>query len=483
MRCSSCGSELPVDSLFCEDCGSAVARTCPSCGTLASAGKAFCRACGNRLDAVPEVRPRPDRPGHAGRSERAGGDRAPPRLGAVLRPRRLHAVLGENETPRRCGSSSPVTSSSPGPSSAATAASSRSSSATPSWRSGAPRSRKEDDAERAVRGRTRARLGRRRLRHRARTSSRPSVGVVTGGVATTRPPRRASSSATCQHRRAHPVGGPARVLLGRRDDPGGTAAAIAYVDAGEHELKGKAEPVRLSRATAGRRGRRRLTALGGPRGALHRAGTTSSASSRSSSTPPPNGSRRAWCSCPASPASASPVSPGSSSSTSTAWPGDVLWHAGRCLSYGEGVSYWALSEMVRGRGSRSARRTRGARRRATAHRPRALDLRPADREFIAPRLGQLLGLPSAKVLAKEELFSGWRLFFERLAEYLPVVMVVEDLQWAETPAWSDSWTTCSNGAGSRHLPAGAVAAGGDRPARTRSVRRSVTALPLDRALR
>ena len=35
------------------------------------------------------------------------------------------------------------------------------------------------------------------------------------------------------------------------------------------------------------------------------------------------------------------------------------------------------------------------------------------------------------MLAREELFSGWRLFFERLAEHLPVVMVVEDLQWAD----------------------------------------------------
>ena len=26
-----------------------------------------------------------------------------------------------------------------------------------------------------------------------------------------------------------------------------------------------------------------------------------------------------------------------------------LWHRGRCLSYGEGVAYWALAEMVRGR--------------------------------------------------------------------------------------------------------------------------------------
>ena len=27
----------------------------------------------------------------------------------------------------------------------------------------------------------------------------------------------------------------------------------------------------------------------------------------------------------------------------------TLWHQGRCLSYGEGVAYWALAEMVRAR--------------------------------------------------------------------------------------------------------------------------------------
>ena len=27
---------------------------------------------------------------------------------------------------------------------------------------------------------------------------------------------------------------------------------------------------------------------------------------------------------------------------------DIRWHRGRCLSYGEGVAYWALAEMVRG---------------------------------------------------------------------------------------------------------------------------------------
>ena len=111
--------------------------------------------------------------------------------------------------------------------------------------------------------------------------------------------------------------------------------------------------------------------------------------------------------------------------------GAVLWHAGRCLSYGEGVSYWALSEMVRARLQISEEDPREvvAERLRTGLERWIADA--ADREFIAPRLGQLLGLPTPQVLAREELFSGWRLFFERLAEYLPVVMVIEDLQWAD----------------------------------------------------
>ena len=55
----------------------------------------------------------------------------------------------------------------------------------------------------------------------------------------------------------------------------------------------------------------------------------------------------------------------------------------------------------------------------------------SDRELILPRLAQLLGVPTAQSLSREELFSGWRLFFERLAEHLPVVIVVEDLQWPD----------------------------------------------------
>ena len=56
---------------------------------------------------------------------------------------------------------------------------------------------------------------------------------------------------------------------------------------------------------------------------------------------------------------------------------------------------------------------------------------PGDREFLEPRLAHLIGLAERTAPDKEDLFSAWRLFFERLADAAPVVMVFEDLQWAD----------------------------------------------------
>ena len=45
-------------------------------------------------------------------------------------------------------------------------------------------------------------------------------------------------------------------------------------------------------------------------------------------------------------------------------------------------------------------------------------------------MAQLLGAADAD-LARDDLFAGWRLLFERLTETHPVVMVIDDLQWAD----------------------------------------------------
>jgi predicted ATPase len=55
-----------------------------------------------------------------------------------------------------------------------------------------------------------------------------------------------------------------------------------------------------------------------------------------------------------------------------------------------------------------------------------------ERAWVEPRLAQLLGLAERVSTDREDLFAAWRLFFERLADQNPTVLVFEDLQWADT---------------------------------------------------
>jgi class 3 adenylate cyclase len=109
----------------------------------------------------------------------------------------------------------------------------------------------------------------------------------------------------------------------------------------------------------------------------------------------------------------------------------VRWHQGRSPSYGEGVTFWALGEMIR----RRAEIAEGERSEATMEKVRAM-LRthvPSDDEQrqIEPAIHALLGLEGAPELERGELFAAWRLLFERVAATGTAVLVIEDLQWAD----------------------------------------------------
>ncbi|HET7901719.1 MAG TPA: AAA family ATPase [Candidatus Nanopelagicales bacterium] len=110
---------------------------------------------------------------------------------------------------------------------------------------------------------------------------------------------------------------------------------------------------------------------------------------------------------------------------------DVYWHAGRCPSYGEGVTFWALAEMVRARAGIAETDDAGSSR-ILLHECLA-DLVPDEdeRAWVEPRLGHLLGLEGAPAGDRDELFAAWRRFFERVAERGTVALVVEDLHWAD----------------------------------------------------
>jgi class 3 adenylate cyclase len=114
---------------------------------------------------------------------------------------------------------------------------------------------------------------------------------------------------------------------------------------------------------------------------------------------------------------------------------EVWWHRGRCLSYGEGVAFWALAEIVRQRLGIAEEDPAEV---AAAKLAEGLDEfvpDPAERAYTGLRLGRLLGVASAgdggAALSREELFAGWRLFFERLAATQPVVLLIEDAHYAD----------------------------------------------------
>jgi class 3 adenylate cyclase/predicted ATPase len=114
----------------------------------------------------------------------------------------------------------------------------------------------------------------------------------------------------------------------------------------------------------------------------------------------------------------------------------VRWHSGRCLSYGEGASFWALAEIVRQRlgiaeddlpETSTAKLVEGV-----SEWVEDVD----ERRYVGVRLGRLLGVPhpgdAGGALSREELFAGWRVFFERMAAVEPVVLMIEDAQHADT---------------------------------------------------
>jgi tetratricopeptide (TPR) repeat protein len=107
------------------------------------------------------------------------------------------------------------------------------------------------------------------------------------------------------------------------------------------------------------------------------------------------------------------------------------WHQGRSPAYGEGVTFWALGEMVRRRCG-IAETDDDATTRDKLRDTLANFVPDAEeRRWIEPALGALLGVEQADWGAREQLFSAWRTFFERVADSGPVVLVFEDLQWAD----------------------------------------------------
>ncbi|HET7677911.1 MAG TPA: adenylate/guanylate cyclase domain-containing protein [Candidatus Limnocylindrales bacterium] len=109
----------------------------------------------------------------------------------------------------------------------------------------------------------------------------------------------------------------------------------------------------------------------------------------------------------------------------------TYWHQGRSPSYGEGVTFWALGEMVRRRAGIAETDDEATSREKLAAATRQFVPEGDERTWIEPRLAALLGLDAMPDGERGVLFAAWRTFFERIAERGPVVLVFEELQWAD----------------------------------------------------
>ena len=208
-------------------------------------------------------------------------------------------------------------------------------------------------------------------------------------------------------------------------------AAIAYEDAGTHALKGKAESEQLWRATrvvAAVGGEGRGVGLEAPfvgrdaelrlvKDLFHT--TSDEGRARLVSVIGVAGvgkSRLSW-----------ELEKYMDGLAQTVW-----WHRGRCLAYGDGVAYWALAEMIRARigvleGEPSSTIATRLRETLAEHFTDG-----EEREWVEQRLLPLVGLGErAPASDREDLFPAWRRLFERLAEQRPLVLVFEDLHWAD----------------------------------------------------
>jgi class 3 adenylate cyclase/tetratricopeptide (TPR) repeat protein len=113
-------------------------------------------------------------------------------------------------------------------------------------------------------------------------------------------------------------------------------------------------------------------------------------------------------------------------------PDLVYWRQGRCLPYGEGVAFWAVGEMVKAQAG--ILDTDSGEEASAKLEEAAASVTGDDAGWVAAHLLPMIGLGEGADVSEErrvEAFAAWRRFFEGLAEQRPLVLVFEDMHWAD----------------------------------------------------
>ena len=447
MNCPACGHQNPAGMKFCGECGARLVTGCPACGFQNPPGMRFCGECGRPLAGGAEpaeaggepagwtragVIGAPGGPGDARINQDAVTER---RLVSVLfadlvgftarsdgtDPEQVREFLGRyfdlcREIVERYGG---------------TVEKFIGDAVMAVW--GTPVAQ-EDDAERAVR--TALDLVD-AVRHLGKGSGDEGLqlraGVLTGEAAVTVGAvgqGMVAGDMVNTASRLQSVAPPGSVLVGDSTKRA-ASSAIAFEVAGEQLLKGKTAPVqawRALRVVAERGGANRSEGVEAPfvgrddelrllKDFLH--ATSRERRVRLLSVTGQGGigkSRLAW--------ELLKYIDGVSET--------IYWHQGRSPSFGEGVTFWALGEMVRRRaGLREGDAAAVTYERIAASLAEFVD-DETERRRIEPALLSLLGVGEAPAGGRAELFNAWRTFFERISLRGTTVLVFEDLQWADS---------------------------------------------------
>ncbi len=115
-------------------------------------------------------------------------------------------------------------------------------------------------------------------------------------------------------------------------------------------------------------------------------------------------------------------------------PEFVTWRQGRSLPYGEGVTFWALGEMIAAQAGildSDSADDAGAKLAATVS---DLIEDPGEAAWVTEHVRALAGLETGGGGGddrRSEATAAWRRFLEALAERHPLVLVFEDMHWAD----------------------------------------------------
>ena len=419
MICANCGTQNELGTRFCDECGAALSAACPTCGATNRPTAKFCATCGTALGG--QATASAGQPAVAAQAERrlvsvlfadlvgstAFADERDPEQVRELLERyfaicRLAIERHGGTVEKFIGDAVMAV-----------------------W--GTPTAH-EDDAERAVR----AALELLDAVHSLDLGVDARAAVMTGEAAVNLAAigqGMVAGDLVNTASRLQSVAPPGSVLVGEATMRA-SQAAISFERVGDQELKGKSAPVpafRATRVVANRGGQSRSEAIEAPfvgreeelrqlKDLLH----TSSRDPRVRLV--------------------SITGPAGIGKSRLTWEFEkyvdglvetIYWHRGRSPAYGEGITFWALGEMVRRRAELSEADDEPTTRVRIAATVAEFIPDADERSWVEHALLTLLGVEPAPASGSDALFAAWRVFFERIAARGTTALVFEDLQWAD----------------------------------------------------